>query len=167
MKQVPCLGFLIVVGLANSSAFAADVPAAKSKSDYPATYVTPKTVKDWIEQEQPLLLLDVRDAEEFEVGHIPGARNIHYPDVAANADTLPKDQPIVLYCIHSAHRAQEAAKTLEGLGFQNAVVLEGGIVAWEAEGLTIRATDLVATPRILPKTEECDKLGATQSSVTQ
>ena len=44
---------------------------------------------------------------------------------------------------------------MQGLGFANVVVLEGGIVAWETEGLTIRASDLAQTPKILPKGERC------------
>ena len=71
------------------------------------------------------------------------------------AGMLPKDRPIVTYCIHSAHRAPEATRALRSLGFENAYVLEGGIVAWKAGGLSIRASDLAKEPTILPVTERC------------
>jgi len=105
---------------------------------------------------RPVTFLDVREADEFVAGHLPSAINIIYDQVASLIDQLPRDHPIVIYCIHSAHRAPEAAKTLKRLGFANAYVLEGGIVAWQAGGLTIYASDLAQAPTILPLTERCD-----------
>ena len=100
-----------------------------------------------------MTLLDVRQSKEFIAGHLPGARNIVFDHVAALLSELPTDQPIVTYCIHSAHRAPEATKTLRRLGFANAYVLEGGIVAWQAGGLTIQSSDFAQAPRILPQPE--------------
>ncbi len=118
-----------------------------------APYVTHETVKEWVDQGLAVTFLDVRQSKEFHAGHLPGAINVVFDQVAAMRDELPTDRPIVTYCIHSAHRAPEAAKTLRQLGFDNAYVLEGGIVAWQAGGLTIRATDLAQDPTILPQPE--------------
>ena len=131
--------------------------AADSASSSPVRYVSVGTVKAWLDAGEPVAFLDVRAADEFAAGHLPDAINIHYDQVAARVDQLPHDRPIVVYCIHSAHRAPLAAHTLNQLGFENAVVLEGGIVAWDAGGLTIRASDLAQAPNILPKTERCDQ----------
>ena len=100
---------------------------------------------------------------EIAAGHIAGATNILYSRVAELAPQLPHDQPIVLYCIHSAHRAPEAAATLRKLGFSNTAILEGGIVAWQADGRAIHASDLANEPKILPLTARCKQLGATTS----
>lgn len=118
-------------------------------------YVAPATVRAWLDEGQALTFLDVREPDEFAAGHLPDAITIVYDQVEAIADQLPHDRPIVVYCIHSAHRAPEAAKTLRRLGFSNAYVLEGGIVAWQAGGLTILASDRAKTPTVLPKTERC------------
>lgn len=123
-----------------------------------ASYVTPEIAKSWMDQGQSITFLDVREADEFASGHLDSAINIAFDQVASLAKQLPHDQPIILYCIHSAHRAPEAAKTLRGLGFANVHVLEGGIVAWQAEGLTILASDSHATPTILPVSERCKGL---------
>lgn len=97
----------------------------------------------------------MREVDEFEAGHLPGAKNIIGTEVASLADQLPHDWPIVLYyCIHSAHRAPEAAKALRKLGFTNAYVLEGGIVAWQVGGLSLRANTAQA-PKILPYSDRC------------
>ncbi|MBI2871440.1 MAG: rhodanese-like domain-containing protein [Candidatus Omnitrophica bacterium] len=119
-------------------------------------YTTPSEVKSWQEGGTPVTFLDVRESDEFEAGHLPGAMNIAFDKVEGLADTLPHDKPLVIYCIHSAHRAPEAAKTLRRLGVDNAYVLEGGIAAWEAGGLTIHASDMTKAPHILPVTERCE-----------
>jgi len=81
--------------------------------------------------------LDVREKDEFRAGHLEGALNIVYSDVAGIVNDLPKDNPIVTYCIHSTHRAPAATETLRKMGFDNVYVMEGGIAAWECS-LTLR-----------------------------
>lgn len=144
-----------------SLAIAEDTPQASR--DRPP-YVSPATVQHWHTEGRAITFLDVREADEFTAGHLAGAINVPAADVASLADRLPHDQPIVVYCIHSAHRAPEAAQTLRHLGFHNAYVLEGGIVAWQAGGLTILASDYTTRPVILPKTERCEQVGPPSSS---
>ena len=140
---------------------------AESGKAATARYVSSATVHAWLESGQPVVFLDVREADEFAAGHLPGAVNVVYDQVDGLATQLPHDRPIVAYCIHSAHRAPEAVKTLRRLGFENVVALEGGIVAWQTEGLTIRANDVARTPKILPLTQRCAELGATTTTEIQ
>lgn len=120
-------------------------------------YVAPKLVDEWVNSGTPVMFLDVREADEFAAGHIGGAVNIRHDQVVSSIGQLPHDHPIVLYCIHSAHRAPEAAKRLREHGFANIHVLEGGIVAWQAAGLSIRSSDLAGSPSVLMKTERCEE----------
>ena len=117
--------------------------------------VTPAQVQAWQRQGVPITWLDVRQPDEFAAGHLPGALNVGWEQVASLAATLPHDHPIILYCIHSTHRAPAAAQTLRHLGFAHAVVLDGGLVAWQAGGQTLLASDPQQAPVILPKTERC------------
>ncbi len=142
--------FTVMVFLA-AAAVHAEEPSSVSES----VYVAPATVRGWRESGRAVFFLDVREADEFEAGHLPGAKNIVWTEVTSLTGQLPKDRPIVAYCIHSAHRAPEATKTLRKFGFTNAYVLEGGIVAWQAGGLAIRAADLAKKPTILPVSERC------------
>src|SRR3989338_3242334 len=116
--------------------------ARAGEGDARPTYVEPRKVQTWLDEGRPVTWQDVRQADEFTAGHIAGALNVPYDQVAPLAATLPHDQPIVLYCIHSAHRAPEAAKALRAAGFDNVSVLEGGIVAWREAGLPIPAPHL-------------------------
>lgn len=145
----------ILIGFAGTVTLLAAQPVWAEEHPLGQTpYVTPVAVKTW-QEEKEVVFLDVREPDEFAAGHLPGARNIVWTEVASLIGQLPKDRPIVTYCIHSAHRAPEAAKTLRSLGFENAYVLEGGIVAWQAGGLSLRANDLAKVPTILPVTERC------------
>ena len=130
-------------------------------SDEPAAgfaYVQPAKVRAWLDASSPVTLLDVREPDEYAAGHIADAVNLVYSDVLTLAPKLPRDTPIVLYCIHSTHRAQAAARTLAAAGFGNLYVLEGGIAAWRAGGQTILASDRSREPTILPNTERCREL---------
>ena len=75
-------------------------------------------------------LVDVRTAEEFNAGHIPGSINI---DVLKGHEellaTLDPERPVALYC-RSGRRSENAAWVLEKVFFRNVVDLKGGYNAW-------------------------------------
>ena len=61
------------------------------------------------------LLVDVREIDEFQAGHIPGAVNEPLSGIANTA--LPKDKPLFLYC-QSGVRSKKAAEILKKMGYQ-------------------------------------------------
>ncbi len=83
---------------------------------------------------QPLII-DVRSAKEYAAGHLPSARNLpldKLKKLAARAEALPKDRPIVTYCnMHhpGQSRGERAAALLTECGY-NAAALAGGYSAW-------------------------------------
>ena len=79
------------------------------------------------------VLLDVREAEEFCSGHIPGAIVISHEEIKEKAEkTLPdKDRLILVYC-RSGRRSKLAAQDLADLGYTN-VKEFGGIIDWPYE----------------------------------
>jgi rhodanese-related sulfurtransferase len=78
-------------------------------------------------------VLDVRAPEEFVTGHVPGAVNIPYDQVAARLAEVPKDKDVVLYC-RSGRRAGMAAEVLARNGYAKLHYLEGDMPAWIAKG---------------------------------
>src|SRR5918912_2427597 len=86
------------------------------------------------EDERPVVL-DVREREEWDQGHIPGALHIPRGSLESRVEqALPdRSRPIVLYCA-AGNRSAFAAKTLEELGYENVVSLAGGYTDWKRSG---------------------------------
>jgi rhodanese-related sulfurtransferase len=82
------------------------------------------------------LALDVREDNEFDVGHIPGAEHIPLGSLTERAGELPRDRTIVTYCGHG-ERSATALSILERLGFKNVVNFDGGFGAWEDAGMEV------------------------------
>lgn len=76
----------------------------------------------WADLAAGAKLFDVRTPEEFAGGHLPGAVNLPYDQIAARAAELPSDKSerVILYC-RSGRRSGIALETLKGMGFTNAV----------------------------------------------
>ena len=75
-------------------------------------------------------ILSVRSASQYELGHIPGAVNIPWREVAQtdNLATLPTDTQIVVYCF-TGHTGSQVTALLSALGY-NAINLKFGMTAW-------------------------------------
>ena len=83
-----------------------------------------------METEKNYIILDVRRADEFAEGHIPGAINVANEEIGTEEiPELPdKAQLILVYC-RSGRRSKEAAEKLVKLGYTN-IVEFGGILDW-------------------------------------
>ena len=86
-----------------------------------------------METEKNYIILDVRRADEFAEGHIPGAINVANEVIGTEEiPELPdKSQLILVYC-RSGRRSKEASKKLVKLGYTN-IVEFGGILDWKGE----------------------------------
>ena len=84
------------------------------------------------------LIVDVREAAEFNGGHILAARNIPEIKLESESDGLLKfkDKPIVLCCANGTASAR-AARVLRLKGFEKLYSLKGGITAWRNEHLPL------------------------------
>lgn len=91
----------------------------------------------YVQNRQPHVLVDVRTPQEFASGHIAGAVNIPLQELPRQLDSLPKDQPVVLYC-RSGARSSTAAQMLARAGFTEIYDL-GGIISWQAQGHQLQA----------------------------
>ena len=79
------------------------------------------------------LILDVRTADEFASGHVPGALNISHEALAGRISELraDKSRPVVVYC-EKGGRAGKAASVLLDAGFSDVRHLAGDMNAWRA-----------------------------------
>ncbi len=79
-------------------------------------------------------LLDVREADERDEGHVPGSRHLPYRTARAAAEAgLLNGKPVVTMC-ESGARAAIAASVLQAAGVEARPVLEGGVAGWRARG---------------------------------
>ena len=79
------------------------------------------------------IILDVRRADEFARGYIPGAINVANESIGAEApaELTDKNQLIYVYC-RSGNRSKQATEKLAALGYTN-IVEFGGIIDWTGE----------------------------------
>lgn len=99
--------------------------------------MTPKEFQQAIKSSD-VYLLDVRTPEEYKEGHISGAHNLDVTNedfIEKAKAELPKDKSIALYC-KSGKRAAVAQEKLDALGYKT-LFLDGGIMAWEEDGLPV------------------------------
>jgi rhodanese-related sulfurtransferase len=82
------------------------------------------------------LVVDLRDADAFAGGRIPGSVNIPLDQLGANLDRLPFDRPIVLSC-NADTSCGAAAPALHMLGFSNVRVFPASFAGWEAAHLLV------------------------------
>lgn len=97
------------------------------------TSITMDEAKDIFMTEGDYIILDVRRADEFAEGHIPGAINVANEDILNTEPTeLPdKEQVIYVYC-RSGNRSKQAAAKLAAMGYSN-IIEVGGIMDWTGE----------------------------------
>ena len=97
--------------------------------------ISPQAVLAFAGQSGAPLVLDVRCAEEFAAGHVPGARNVSYDEVATHLAELGPPREVVVYCERGT-RAARAADVLSGAGF-TVKHLTGDMSGWREQGLPI------------------------------
>ena len=97
--------------------------------------MTVSELKNLMEGENPPLLIDCREQNEWDQGHIPGATLLPLSTLDESAQTLEgkQSQPLVLQC-RSGKRSLRACQFLLEKGFENLYNLEGGILAWMESG---------------------------------
>lgn len=88
------------------------------------------TLEAWLDAEQPLTLVDIRDPMSYAQGHIPGSRHLDNVTVGELLDEAPRERTLVVVCYHG-HSSQQAADWLVGQGFTQVYSLDGGFTDWQ------------------------------------
>ena len=104
----------------------------------PAPKLAPRTLKQWLDEGKPLLLLDTRNNYEVERGTFRGSmpagirRFRDFPTAVERLSAIPRDQPIVMFCTGGI-RCEKAGPFMEREGFKHVFQLEGGILKYFEE----------------------------------
>ena len=126
------LRFALIVLLALSGAPAlagTDAPA-------PAPSISPAELQARRASGKGPVVVDVRTPAEYATGHIPGAVNIPYDQVAERIGEVEAPHGVALYCMVGP-RARKGEEALLASGYASVFHIEGGLAAWQADGLPV------------------------------
>ena len=93
--------------------------------------ITASELKDLIDADKPIFLVDVREPAEWEIVQIPGATLVPKDEILRGdaLAMLPQDKQIVMYC-KTGVRSAETLAAVKSAGFRDAVHVQGGVIAW-------------------------------------
>jgi adenylyltransferase/sulfurtransferase len=93
--------------------------------------ITAAELKDLLDSDKPIALIDVREPAEWEIVSIPGAVLIPKDGIlrGERLSELPQDKQIILYC-KTGVRSAETLAAVKAAGFSDAVHVQGGVTAW-------------------------------------
>ena len=123
----------IVLGLAASAALAEDPESTKAPS------ISAAELHALGESGEAPVVIDVRTSDEYASGHIPGAINIPFDQIAQRIAEIETPQGVALYCMVGP-RARKGESALLAAGYKKVLHLEGGLAAWQAAGLPVEGT---------------------------
>jgi rhodanese-related sulfurtransferase len=96
--------------------------------------VTPQQVRDIRARGEDAAYLDVREPNEWNLGHLPGAIHIPRGQLETKVEAIvPRQRRVVVYCA-AGNRSALAADTLQQMGYENVVSLAGGFTGWAQSG---------------------------------
>ncbi len=103
--------------------------------------------RERIESGEPVVV-DVREQEEWDEGHIPGAVHVPRGHLESRIERLAPDRerPVLVYC-SAGNRSAFAAKTLAELGYEDVVSLAGGFTDWKRNGFPVQLQAGLDAPR--------------------
>lgn len=105
--------------------------------------IEPKIFSEKLSATPNAQIVDVRTPQEFKAGHIDNAINNDWfgDNFEINAQKLDKTKPVFVYC-KTNNRSAKAAEKLKELGFKTIYNMQGGLLKWDAEGLS-KPTDRI------------------------
>jgi glyoxylase-like metal-dependent hydrolase (beta-lactamase superfamily II)/rhodanese-related sulfurtransferase len=108
---------------------------AEPQIDGDVRKMAPREASQW-RADSGAIVIDVREPEEYERGHLPGAIHIPQADLALFLDQLEKSKPYLIACAGGV-RSLRSAHYLQWAGYRDVVSLDGGTEGWANEGLPL------------------------------
>lgn len=121
------------VGIESVSGYLAEGLLGWQKSGSAVVQTAMTSVKDLkhrLEDDDSLLVLDVRRRTEFAEGHVPGALNIPLAELSERVNELERNHTVAIICA-SGYRSLIACSILECAGFHSLINVIGGTTAWK------------------------------------
>ena len=113
-------------------------PFATAEAPDQAPSIAPSELSARRATDRAPIVIDVRTREEYASGHIPGALNIPFDQVAEKISEIDAPHGVALYCMIGP-RARKGEAALLGAGYTSVLHIEGGLAAWKAAGLPVES----------------------------
>jgi len=98
------------------------------------TEVSPGQVQEMLARGDDVAVIDVREPNEWNLGHLPGASHIPRGVLESSIEPrVPRERKVVLYCA-SGNRSALAAEVLGQMGYRDVASMAGGFKAWAQSG---------------------------------
>lgn len=123
-----------ITELQDYESFCGLIPHAETdgeESSAPIEQINAKQLQEAMGANQKITLLDVREPQEWDITHLPGAQLIPLDQIPERINELDSADDIVVYC-HHGQRSQRAINFLKKMGFSKLKNLAGGIDSWAA-----------------------------------
>jgi rhodanese-related sulfurtransferase len=109
---------------------------AESQGPAEAATITPSELGARRDTGTAPVVIDVRTAKEYAGGHIPGAVNIPFDQIADRISEVEAPNGVALYCMVGP-RARKGEAALLASGYTEVLHIEGGLAAWQATGYPV------------------------------
>ncbi|MDF9800066.1 rhodanese-related sulfurtransferase [Catalinimonas alkaloidigena] len=102
-----------------------------------APTIKAENLKQRLQKEDEFVLLDTRSVDEYNTGHLKGARFVNFETFQLkDVEDISKDKEIIVYCLSGGRSNQVGIQLLEA-GFTNVHNLEGGMRSWKEKGFPV------------------------------
>lgn len=98
--------------------------------------ISPQTLINLSNQDKTLIV-DIRDSESFNAGHITASINIPLNDLTRRSNEIEKNDKIVVMVCEMGGASPNAGENLKKEGFENVCILKGGINQWKMDNLPL------------------------------
>ncbi|HJV46807.1 MAG TPA: rhodanese-like domain-containing protein [Bacillota bacterium] len=92
---------------------------------------SPQEVMEMIKSKEDIEIIDVRESEEWESGHIPTAKHIPLGELSERMNELDKTKETIMVC-RSGNRSSKACQFLSQMGY-SVINMNGGMMNWSGE----------------------------------
>ena len=103
----------------------------------PPPVIQPEVAQRLLEAGEAVLFIDLRTAEAFRAGRLPGARSIPFWDLLTRFREVPHVGRVILYCDCTLKELQDPYRFLWEQGYRNLAVLQDGFVGWTKRGYPV------------------------------
>ena len=111
----------------------------------PVPVISPREVKQKLDAQEDIIILDTRSREDYRAKHIKGSLSMPQDEIYVRYSDLPKDKEIIVLCYTTGCQSStQVAQALFELGFKNVKNMKAGIAGWEAEGYPLEGEYLAS-----------------------